>query len=80
MKPLIKICGIKDFNTLNQLIGLDEIDFIGFIFFGKSPRNVSNDFLNEVNGINLQNKNVSASDTSLFTRGHDSRRGTNRGF
>ena len=35
MKPLIKICGIKDFNTLNQLIGLDEIDFIGFIFFGK---------------------------------------------
>ena len=56
MKPLIKICGIKDFNTLNQLIGLDEIDFIGFIFFGKSPRNVSNDFLNKVNGVNLQNK------------------------
>jgi len=56
MKPLIKICGIKDFNTLNQLIGLDAIDFIGFIFFGKSPRNVSNDFLKKVNGVNLQNK------------------------
>ena len=56
MKPLIKICGIKDFNTLNQLIGLDEIDFIGFIFFRKSLRNVSNDFLSKVNGVNLQNK------------------------
>tara|TARA_Y100000590_G_scaffold84741_1_gene94676 strand:+ start:63 stop:674 length:612 start_codon:yes stop_codon:yes gene_type:complete len=56
MKPLIKICGIKDFNTLNQLIELEAIDFIGFIFFEKSPRNVSNDFLNKVNGVNLQNK------------------------
>ena len=56
MKPLIKICGIKDLNILNQLIELEAIDFIGFIFFEKSPRNVSNDFLNEVNGINLQNK------------------------
>ena len=56
MKPLIKICGIKDFNTLNQLIELEEIDFIGFIFFEKSPRNVPNDFLNKVNGVNLQNK------------------------
>ena len=56
MKPLIKICGIKDFNTLNQLIELEAIDFIGFIFFRKSPRNVSNGFLNKVNGINLQNK------------------------
>ena len=56
MKPLIKICGIKDFNTLDQLIGLDEIDFIGFIFFEKSPRNVPNDLLNKVNGVNLQNK------------------------
>ena len=56
MKPLIKICGIKDFNTLNQLIGLDAIDFIGFIFFEKSPRNVPNDLLNKVNGVNLQNK------------------------
>ena len=56
MKPLIKICGIKDFNTLNQLIELEAIDFIGFIFFEKSPRKVSNDFLNKVNGVNLQNK------------------------
>ena len=56
MKPLIKICGIKDLNILNQLIELEAIDFIGFIFFEKSPRNVSNDFLNKVNGVNLQNK------------------------
>ena len=56
MKPLIKICGIKDLNILNQLIELETIDFIGFIFFEKSPRNVSNNFLNIVNGINLKNK------------------------
>ena len=56
MKPLIKICGIKDLNILNQLIELEAIDFIGFIFFEKSPRNVSNDFLNKLNGVNLQNK------------------------
>ena len=56
MKPLIKICGIKDLNILNKLIELESIDFIGFIFFEKSPRNVSNDFLNKVNGVNLQNK------------------------
>ena len=56
MKPLIKICGIKDLNILNQLIELEAIDFIGFIFFEKSPRNVSNNFLNIVNGVNLQNK------------------------
>ena len=49
MKPLIKICGIKDLNILNQLIELEAIDFIGFIFFEKSPRNVSNDFLNKLN-------------------------------
>ena len=56
MEPLIKICGIKDLNILNQLIELEAIDFIGFIFFEKSPRNVSNNFLNIVNGINLKNK------------------------
>ena len=56
MKPLIKICGIKDLNILNQFIELEAIDFIWVIFFEKSPRNVSNNFLNIVNGINLKNK------------------------
>ena len=56
MKPLIKICGIKDLDILNQLIDLEDIDFLGFIFFEKSPRNVSTNFLNKVNEINLQNK------------------------
>jgi len=56
MKPLIKICGIKDLDILNQLIDLEDIDFLGFIFFEKSPRNVSTNFLNKVNEINLKNK------------------------
>ncbi len=56
MKPLIKICGIKDLNILNQLIKLEELDFLGFIFFEQSIRHVSNNFLNELKNKNLSNK------------------------
>ena len=56
MKPLIKICGIKDLDILNQLIELEEIDFLGFIFFEESPRYFSSKFLQAVNNINFRNK------------------------
>ena len=56
MNPLIKICGIKDLNILNQLIKLEELDFLGFIFFEQSIRHVSNNFLNELKNKNLSNK------------------------
>ena len=33
MKPLVKICGVKELNILNELVNLDKIDFLGFIFY-----------------------------------------------
>ena len=45
MKPLIKICGINDFNVLQQLVSMDNINYLGFIFYEKSVRNVSPEFL-----------------------------------
>tara|TARA_X000000368_G_scaffold417192_1_gene412905 strand:- start:1526 stop:2140 length:615 start_codon:yes stop_codon:yes gene_type:complete len=56
VKPLIKICGIKNLDILNQLIELKEIDFLGFIFFEESPRHVSNEFLQALKNINFLNK------------------------
>jgi len=35
----IKICVIKDIDTLQKIVELN-IDYVGFIFFNKSPRNV----------------------------------------
>ena len=48
MKPLIKICGINDFNILQQLAFIDSIDYLGFIFYEKSVRNVSAEFLERI--------------------------------
>jgi phosphoribosylanthranilate isomerase len=40
MKPLIKICGLSTPQTVAAALG-NGADMIGFIFFPKSPRNVS---------------------------------------
>ena len=37
MKPNIKICGITDLDILENIIDLN-VDFVGFIFYEKSPR------------------------------------------
>lgn len=50
----IKICGISDKSTLLNLIEL-KIDFIGFIFYKNSPRNVDVNFLEQIPGINFKN-------------------------
>ena len=42
INPKIKICGISDIEILKQLINLN-LDYVGFIFYSKSPR-----FVNEV--------------------------------
>ena len=54
MKPLIKICGINDFNVLQQLVSIDNINYLGFIFYEKSVRNVSPEFLEQVKNLNLK--------------------------
>ena len=56
MKPLIKICGINELKILNELIMIEEIDFIGFIFYQDSLRNVSNNFLLQLKDIDLKEK------------------------
>ena len=52
--PKIKICGISNIKILKTLISLD-IDFIGFIFYSKSPRFVDNKFLQPIQDIDFKN-------------------------
>ena len=56
MKPLIKICGINDFNVLNELLPIDNINFLGFIFYEKSVRNVSLKFLEQIKKFEFKDK------------------------
>ena len=56
MRPLIKICGINELKTLNELIMIKEIDFIGFIFYQDSLRNVSKNLLQQLKNIDLKEK------------------------
>jgi phosphoribosylanthranilate isomerase len=56
MKPLIKICGVNDLEILNELIMIDELNFVGFIFYQASPRNITDSFLQKINKVDFQNK------------------------
>ena len=56
MKPLIKICGINDFNVLQQLVSINNINYLGFIFYEKSVRNVSLEFLEQVKEFEFKDK------------------------
>ena len=49
----VKICGVNDLFILEEIVNL-EIDFVGFIFFEKSPRNVNNNFFELLNGFNFK--------------------------
>ena len=49
----IKICGINDINILQNIINL-KIDYVGFIFYEKSPRYVDKKFLKTLNKINFK--------------------------
>ena len=40
MKPIIKVCGLRDSENIRQVAALG-IDWIGMIFWKKSPRNVT---------------------------------------
>ena len=56
MKPLIKICGIADLNFLNEVIQINEINYLGFIFYENSPRNVTQDLLNDIKRFDFKDK------------------------
>ena len=50
----IKICGVNDLSILEEIVNL-EIDYVGFIFFEKSPRNVNSNFIELINDLNFKN-------------------------
>ena len=56
MKPLIKICGIAEKDNLIQLIKIEKINFLGFIFYEQSPRNATIDFINSISNLDFKNK------------------------
>tara|TARA_Y200000002_G_scaffold186847_1_gene154248 strand:- start:1102 stop:1728 length:627 start_codon:yes stop_codon:yes gene_type:complete len=49
----VKICGISNIEILKTLISLD-LDFIGFIFYSKSPRYVDTKFLQSIEDIDFK--------------------------
>ena len=57
-KPLYKICGINNQKILDYLISFESnANFLGFIFYENSPRNVNNDFLRTINQTDFKDKN-----------------------
>lgn len=56
MKSLLKICGVNDIKILHELIMIDDVSFIGFIFHDNSPRNVTDNFLQKISKIDFKNK------------------------
>ena len=53
INPKIKICGISDVEILKQLINLN-LDYVGFIFYSKSPRFVDEVFLEKIQNIDFK--------------------------
>ena len=51
--PKVKICSISNIEILKTLISLD-LDFIGFIFYSKSPRYVDTKFLQSIEDIDFK--------------------------
>jgi phosphoribosylanthranilate isomerase len=55
-RPKLKVCGLTQLNQIQELIDMN-IDFLGFIFYEKSPRYVLNHLsLNEISMTNHQGK------------------------
>ena len=53
-KSKIKICGISNLDVLKELINLN-INYVGFIFYSKSPRFANSDFLESFKDIDFKN-------------------------
>ena len=53
-KSKIKICGISNLDVLKELINLN-INYVGFIFYTKSPRFADSDFLESFKDIDFKN-------------------------
>jgi len=56
IKPKIKVCGLTKLNQIQELIDM-KVDFLGFIFYEKSPRYVLNHLgLAQISEFNHQRK------------------------
>lgn len=56
IKPKIKVCGLTKLNQIKELIDM-KVDFLGFIFYEKSPRYVFNHLgLEQISEFNHQRK------------------------
>lgn len=56
MKPKLKVCGLTKLDQIQELISMNT-DFLGFIFYEKSPRYVLNHLtLEDISKINHQGK------------------------
>ena len=53
INPKIKICGVSDIDILKQLINFN-LDYVGFIFYSKSPRFVDESFLEKIQDIDFK--------------------------
>ena len=53
INPKIKICGVLDIDILKQLINFN-LDYVGFIFYSKSPRFVDEAFLEKIQDIDFK--------------------------
>ena len=53
MRPNIKICGITDLDILENIIDL-KVDFVGFIFYEKSPRFVNKELQRKLKNFNFK--------------------------
>lgn len=55
-RPKLKVCGLTQLNQIQELISMN-VDFIGFIFYEKSPRYVLNHLkLKDISKLNHQGK------------------------
>ncbi len=55
-QPKLKVCGLTQLDQIRELVAL-KVDFLGFIFYEKSPRYVLNHLsLDEISEINHQGK------------------------
>ena len=50
----LKICGVNNLNFLKEILLIEEIKFLGFIFYDKSPRNVNVKFLDSIKKLTLE--------------------------
>ncbi|WP_446685034.1 phosphoribosylanthranilate isomerase, partial [Kaistella carnis] len=55
-RPKIKVCGLTKLDQIEELISL-KVDFLGFIFYEKSPRYVFNSLtLDQIKAIRHKGK------------------------